>query len=201
MCNGHSPRSYLGASSKSLGPPVVERVDLADSTDSLHADAKRDLVWQLELERLRNATLKLEVQREICEGSDLRKRLWETEAHKKHTTSTTLLLPVPPVPTTVTTMTSVPSVSRLPIAGFSQVTTSVSAPAVSSADMEVASTTPARILVQPTTVQQTTVPPTVQQTTVPLNQRHSHFSPRHRMGSLCSPVSPRRARIIVGESL
>jgi hypothetical protein len=62
-------------------------------------------------------------------------------------------------------------------------------------------TTSAPHCIEATTVQQATVPPTVQQTAVPLNQRHSHFSPRHRMGSLCSPVSPRRARIIVGESL
>jgi len=72
------PRSLLAPSgAKSTG--TVEPIDLADS-DASRMDAKRDLVWQLELERLRNATLKLEVQREICEGSDLRKRLCLTEA-------------------------------------------------------------------------------------------------------------------------
>lgn len=101
---------------KSVGAPA-ERVDLGDSETS-RAEAKRDLLWQLELERLRTATLKLEVQREICESSDLRKRIWEREATTLAPTSTLFVPAVPAIPP----MTGMPLVStmapmtRLPVA-------------------------------------------------------------------------------------
>lgn len=102
-----SPRTVLlgVASARSVLLPA-ERIDLADA-DASRGDAKRDLVWQLELERLRNATLKLEVQREICEEADLRKRLIETETYgPRH------LCLHPKVPT-MATISSVSSVTRL----------------------------------------------------------------------------------------
>lgn len=116
----------------------VEHIDLADSvaSDSSRADAKRDLVWQLELERLRNATLKLEVQREICEGSDLRKRLQETETDRgqvgivRNLAGASRTVLVPAMPTSVSVcgpvvqgLTTVPSVARLATAGCQGLTT------------------------------------------------------------------------------
>mmetsp|Transcript_53798 Transcript_53798/g.83750 ORF Transcript_53798/g.83750 Transcript_53798/m.83750 type:complete len:321 (+) Transcript_53798:2-964(+) len=106
---GQSPRSWTRTScGRSVRGPT-EIADVDDSNSS-HAEAKRNLVWQLELERLRNATLKLEVQREICESSDLRKRLWATEVTPLALAST---LYVPTVPA-ISPMPSVPMISTIP---------------------------------------------------------------------------------------
>jgi hypothetical protein len=113
-----SPRSLIGTSlCKNVGV-LEERFELRDS-EAAHAEAKRALLWQLELERLRNATLKLEVQREICEGSDLRKRLWH--AGPNPLVPATVFIPAVPAISTynwtgVTVASSMPPAARVPVA-------------------------------------------------------------------------------------
>lgn len=218
--NGLTPRRgrLLGPLSKSVAVPCAgERINLGDSSPSRastrEAEAKRDLVWQLELERLRNATLKLEVQREMCESSDLRKRLRETEPGSILAPSQAVLMPTVPAVPSVTTVSSVTrlhsaslhstSLTQLPpsVAG------SVTVPFDCDGARPASGAGQARRVVSSLSVQQhagagsdgargvTCVEAAaVQQSAVPLtSQRPLHFSPRHR--GVCAPghapISPR----------
>lgn len=186
---------FLGPSvPKSVGMPV-ERVELGDSGDSVPT-AKDDLVWRLELQRLRNATLELHVQREMCESSDLRKRLWENEAQaltpsKARLMQSLSMQGVPTVAASCTAPARTPSVARLqdvarfaspgPRAGVAQVQRTLSTAALSPG-IETASWPLSDGVVTAST------PRCVEAS----NHRALQFSPRHRSAaSLLAPVSPR----------
>lgn len=114
--------------------PVITSVSAAPGVPPKQEEV-RDILWELEVERLRCATLKLEVQRQIEESNGLWRQLRETEtevqvqthvANRRRAASPVTLVPplaLQTVPTagattTAVAMQAVPQVQAIPACGI-----------------------------------------------------------------------------------